>query len=153
MWALDRLDDCTKQEGLGPQYTRMKASWAGEEALASAVWLLWMARYTEYSMIFPDVTEGGSQVKWAPSGLWGKNQEAIISSYSEQHLSNFPFGGGVLPCWFWWRKVLLESLVGMSWKQKSQRKLRDHMRWFQPHGTCMPCRAAAPFFSFGCSLA
>ena len=69
MWALERLDDCTKQEGLGPQYTRMKASCAGVEALASAVWLLWMARYTEYSMIFPDVTEGGSQVRWAPSGL------------------------------------------------------------------------------------
>lgn len=71
MWALERLDDCTKQDGLGPQYTRMKASWAGVEALASAVWLLWMARYTEYSMIFPDVTEGGSQVRWAPSGLCG----------------------------------------------------------------------------------
>lgn len=63
MWALDRLDDCTKQEGLGPQYTRMKASCAGVDALASAVWLLWMARYTEYSMIFPDVTDGGSQVR------------------------------------------------------------------------------------------
>ncbi|KAG7229667.1 hypothetical protein INR49_012711 [Caranx melampygus] len=63
MWALERLDDCTKHEGLGPQYTRMKASWAGVEALASAVWLLWMARYTEYSIIFPDVTEGGSQVR------------------------------------------------------------------------------------------
>lgn len=70
MWALERLDDCTKHDGLGPQYTRMKASWAGVEALASAVWLLWMARYTEYSIIFPDVTEGGSQVRWAPSGLW-----------------------------------------------------------------------------------
>lgn len=69
MWALERLDDCTKQEGLGPQYTRMKASCAGVEALASAVWLLWMARYTEYSIIFPEVTEGGSQVRWAPSGL------------------------------------------------------------------------------------
>lgn len=49
----------------------MKANCAGVEALASAVWLLWMARYTEYSMIFPDVTDGGSQVRWAPSELCG----------------------------------------------------------------------------------
>lgn len=56
----------------------MKASWAGVEALASAVWLLWMARYTEYSMIFPDVTEGGSQVRWAPSGLWGGYGEKML---------------------------------------------------------------------------
>ena len=76
MCAFERLDDCTRQEGLGPQYTRMKASWAGVEVLASAVWLLWMARYTEYSMIFPDVTEGGSQVRWAPSGLCREGTQA-----------------------------------------------------------------------------
>lgn len=79
MWALERLDDCTKQEGLGPQYTRMKASCAGVEALASAVWLLWMARYTEYSMIFPDVTEGGSQVRWAPSELCRRTMNKYYS--------------------------------------------------------------------------
>lgn len=53
----------------------MKANCAGVEALASAVWLLWMARYTEYSMIFPDVTDGGSQVRWAPSELCGPTGE------------------------------------------------------------------------------
>lgn len=61
MWALARLEAWTTQDGLGPQYTLMKASWAGPgpEELA---WLDWMARYTEYSVIFPDVTAGGSQV-------------------------------------------------------------------------------------------
>lgn len=64
MWALERLDDCTRQEGLGPQYTRMKASWAGVELLVSPpACELWMARYTEYSTILPEVTEGGSQVR------------------------------------------------------------------------------------------
>ena len=64
MWALERLEDCTRQEGLGPQYTRMKASCAGVELLVSPpACALWMARYTEYSMILPEVTEGGSQVR------------------------------------------------------------------------------------------
>lgn len=29
-------------------------------------------------MIFPDVTEGGSQVRWAPSGLWGGYSEKML---------------------------------------------------------------------------
>lgn len=68
MWALLRLDDWTRQDGMGPQYTLMKASWAGAEPdPEEEAWLDWMARYTEYSVIFPDVTAGGSQVSWAPS--------------------------------------------------------------------------------------
>lgn len=62
MWALVRLDVWTRQDGLAPQYTLMKASWAGPDADAGVAWLEWIARYTEYSVIFPDVTAGGSQV-------------------------------------------------------------------------------------------
>lgn len=48
----------------------MKASWAGLEPEPEEAWLDWMARYTEYSTIFPEVTAGGSQVSWAPSRFY-----------------------------------------------------------------------------------
>ena len=35
MWAAARLAELTTQDGLGPQYTLTKASWAGVVGLAS----------------------------------------------------------------------------------------------------------------------
>ena len=61
MCALARLEAWTRQDGLVPQYTLMKASCAGPET-EEAAWLDWMARYTEYSVILPHVTAGASQV-------------------------------------------------------------------------------------------
>lgn len=43
-----------------------------------------MARYTEYSVIFPEVTEGGSQVKWAPSGLCVRNTQQELENHDSQ---------------------------------------------------------------------
>lgn len=57
----------------------MNANWAGADGFASVVCELWMARYTEYSMILPDVTDGGSHVRWAPSGLWNVEKGKVIS--------------------------------------------------------------------------
>lgn len=62
----------------------MKASWAGAAVLGSPAWGLWMARYTEYSVIFPEVTEGGSQVRWAPSGLCVRNTQEELENQDSQ---------------------------------------------------------------------
>ncbi len=72
MCAADRLELGTTHWALGPQKTRMKASWLGEELTVlvspwEEVVALLTARYTEYSTMSPVEVDGGSHERWAPS--------------------------------------------------------------------------------------
>lgn len=47
-------------------------------------------------MIFPDVTDGGSQVRWAPSELcrWEKKGGSLQASWCENTSPTYGKGGG-----------------------------------------------------------